>query len=76
MAKHKLSILLLAGAIAFWLIFGIIIPDVFYGSPEDATKPVEHATAAVGQVLRKISPYLTLAMVGLAAARFFKELRK
>jgi len=75
MEKHKISLMMMAGAIAFYVIFGIVVPDVFYGSPEAATRPVEHATAALGQVLRKISPYFAIVFGAYALARFIKELR-
>ncbi len=73
--KELINAMMMAGAIAFYVIFGIVVPDVFYGSPEAATRPVEHATAALGQVLRKISPYFAIVFGAYALARFIKELR-
>lgn len=75
MKKHKNSLMMLAGAVLFYVVFGIVVPDVYYGSPEDATKPVEHAVAAVGEVLRQISPYIAIVLGAYAVARFIMELR-
>ncbi len=75
MNKHKTSLAMLAAAIGFYVVFGIIIPDAFYGSPEDTARPVQHATAAVGKILQKVSPFLAIMMGAYALARFVKELR-
>ena len=74
--KHKISLAMIVGAILFYIVFTIVVPDVFYGAPETASKPVEHASAALGQVLRKISPYIAFVLAGFALARFLKEIQK
>ena len=74
--KHRTSLMMLLGAILFYVVFGIIVPDVFYGSPESATKPVEHATAATGQVLRSLALYVTIVLAGYGIVRFMKETKK
>ena len=74
--KHKTSLLMLTGALLFYVIFALVVPDVLYPSPESASRPIDHATAAVGQVLRSISPYLALALAVFAVLRFFREMGK
>ena len=76
MKKHKSSLMMLVGAILFYVVFGIIVPDVFYGSPESATKPVDHATAATGQLVRSVALYVTIVLTGYGIVRFMKEAKK
>jgi len=73
--KHKTSILMLIVAISFYVIFGLIIPELYYSSPEPASRGLEHATAGLGQVLKKVVPVMALIMGLYAAARFFNELK-
>lgn len=73
LGKHTISGMMFTGAIAFYAIFGIIVLEVFYGSPEVATKPVEHAAARLGQILSRISPFIAGILGLFAGARYLKE---
>ena len=67
---------MLAGAVAFYLVFGIIVPDVFYGTPDAANPTSEHPTIDVGQILRMVTPYFAAVLGLFAVVRFIKELRE
>ena len=75
MQKHKTSLLMFAGAILFYVIFGILVPGVFYGSPEARTSGAAHAMATLSQFLRQGSVYVALLLRTYALARLMKELR-
>ena len=75
MNKLKTSMAMLATLIGFDVVFGVIVPDVIYGSPEEATQPVEYSSAALGEVPRKVAPFVAGILGLYAVARFVKEMR-
>ena len=70
--NHKNSLLLLIAAISFYLLFGILIPELFYSEPQTETKAAADAISGVGVVLKSVVPYITLIMSALTVVVFFR----
>jgi hypothetical protein len=75
MSNHKYSISLLGLAAIFYVSFDLIIPEIIYSGPQMQIEGGAQAFKAVGTVLMKITPGLSLAMAALAAYLYFRESR-
>lgn len=75
MSKHKRSFGLLALATIFYVAFDIVVPEILYSDPQMQTQGGTNAVVAVGTVLMKMTPGLSLVMAALAAFLFTRERR-
>ena len=75
MSNHKYSICLLALAAVFYVSFDIVIPELLYSDPQMRTQGGSQAVKALGEILMKITPTLSLVMATLAVLLFFRERR-
>ena len=71
--KHKNSLLLLIAALGFYLVFGFLIPELYYSEPQTETKAAADAISGVRVVLKSVVPYITFIMSALAVVVLFKE---
>ena len=71
--KHKVSLLLLIAAIGIYLVFGFLIPEMYYSEPQTETEAAADAIGVVGVVVKSVVPYITLVMSAMAVVLFIKE---
>lgn len=73
MSKHKYSISLIALAAIFYVSFDIVIPEILYSDPQMQSEGGTQAVKAIGTLLMKITPALSLVMAALAIFLYFRE---
>ena len=73
MSNHKYSIGLMAFAVIFYVVFDIIFPELYYSDLQMQTQGGTQAVKAVGTVLMKVTPGISLVMLALAVLLYFRE---
>ena len=76
MSKHKVSITLLAIAIAWYGFFGFFAPSYIYENPQSQAEVAADAMTAGTALLRVIAPWAALIIAGQAIVVFLRERRR